>query len=99
LPFFRFPALHFSTGDSFKNAQYLVELKLSSNKTQMEQRKTAIVTGANFGLGFETAKRIAGQEEWSVVLACRSVERGEQAAKKIIKESKNNNVSAVAQQK
>lgn len=59
----------------------------------MEQR-TAIVTGANFGLGFETAKKIAAHAGWSVVLACRSTERGEQAAKKIVKETKNDKVSA-----
>ncbi len=60
--------------------------------TTMEQRKTAIVTGANLGLGYETAYWIAQQEGWTVVLACRSVERGQEAANKIITETKNDNV-------
>ncbi len=61
----------------------------------MEQRKTAIITGGNLGLGFETAKWIAHNEEWAVVLACRSIERGQEAANKIIKQTKNNNVCLV----
>jgi NAD(P)-dependent dehydrogenase (short-subunit alcohol dehydrogenase family) len=44
--------------------------------------KTAIVTGANAGIGYETAKALAGKEA-RVILACRSRERGEAALKKI----------------
>ena len=44
--------------------------------------KTAIVTGANSGIGLETAKALAGKGA-QVVLACRSLERGEQAAREI----------------
>jgi len=47
--------------------------------------KRAIVTGANIGLGYQTARELAraGAE---VVLACRSVERGAAAAERIQKE-------------
>jgi len=47
--------------------------------------KRAIVTGANIGLGYQTARELAraGAE---VVLACRSVERGAGAAERIHKE-------------
>jgi NAD(P)-dependent dehydrogenase (short-subunit alcohol dehydrogenase family) len=41
-----------------------------------------IVTGANSGCGLETARQL-GQQGATVILACRSVERGEAAAKKV----------------
>ncbi|WP_336361400.1 oxidoreductase [Haladaptatus sp. ZSTT2] len=44
--------------------------------------KTAVVTGANSGLGFETARAFA-QKGAHVVLACRSVERGQAARDEI----------------
>lgn len=44
--------------------------------------KRAIVTGANIGLGFQTARELA-RAGAQVVLACRSVERGEKAAERI----------------
>ena len=39
---------------------------------------TAIVTGANSGIGFETVRGLAGRG-WRVVMACRDVEKGEAA--------------------
>ena len=50
--------------------------------------KRAIVTGANSGLGFQTARELA-RAGVEVVLACRSGERGEAAARKILSESYN----------
>ncbi len=44
--------------------------------------KRAVVTGANIGLGFQTARELARAGAW-VVMACRSMERGEAAAAKI----------------
>ncbi|WP_338728444.1 oxidoreductase [Haladaptatus sp. DJG-WS-42] len=44
--------------------------------------KTVVVTGANSGIGFETARAFA-QKGAHVVLACRSVERGQTASDEI----------------
>ena len=47
--------------------------------------KRAIVTGANIGLGYQTARALA-RAGAQVVLACRSVERGTTAAERILQE-------------
>ncbi len=53
--------------------------------------KTAIITGANTGIGLETAVDFA-QRNGRVVLACRSEEKGEAAVELVKKRSGNNNV-------
>ncbi|KAH1016587.1 hypothetical protein HUJ04_007783 [Dendroctonus ponderosae] len=53
--------------------------------------KTAIVTGANTGIGYETAEDLAKRGA-RVILACRDPARGEDAAKKIIQATDNKNV-------
>ena len=47
--------------------------------------KRAIITGANIGLGFQTARALA-RAGAQVVMACRSTERGEAAARRIREE-------------
>jgi NAD(P)-dependent dehydrogenase (short-subunit alcohol dehydrogenase family) len=47
-----------------------------------QQGRVAVVTGANTGLGFETAQILAGRGA-SVVLAVRNVEKGKEAAARI----------------
>ena len=37
--------------------------------------KNVIITGANSGLGFETAKKIAKDKEYRLILACRTAEK------------------------
>ena len=53
--------------------------------------KTVIITGANSGIGLETAVDLAKRNA-RVILACRSVERGEKAAVEVRKRSGNDNV-------
>ncbi|MER8012430.1 oxidoreductase [Streptomyces sp. NPDC094149] len=47
-----------------------------------QKARTAVVTGANTGLGFETARALAARGA-SVVLAARDIRKGEQAAARI----------------
>lgn len=51
--------------------------------------KTAIITGANRGLGYETAKALATDPAWTVILACRDISSAIAAAQQI-KESTGN---------
>lgn len=49
----------------------------------MEATKTFIVTGGNTGLGLECASALATDKSVSVVIACRDVQQGEQAARSL----------------
>ncbi|RYG96856.1 SDR family NAD(P)-dependent oxidoreductase [archaeon] len=49
--------------------------------------KVYIVTGANTGIGYETAKHLV-RMNGTVVMACRSADRAQEAKDKIIHETK-----------
>ena len=57
--------------------------------------RTVIITGANSGLGFETAKKIASNKDYEVILACRNMEKASLAKEQIIKEVGNNNIQVL----
>lgn len=54
--------------------------------------KNVIITGANSGLGLETAKKIAKDKEYRLILACRNPEKGKRAKEIIVSETLNENV-------
>jgi NAD(P)-dependent dehydrogenase (short-subunit alcohol dehydrogenase family) len=58
------------------------DMKWTERDIPNQKGKVAVVTGANTGLGFETARALAEQGA-SVVLAVRDVEKGKQAAARI----------------
>ncbi|KAJ8913840.1 hypothetical protein NQ315_003749 [Exocentrus adspersus] len=53
--------------------------------------KTVIITGANGGIGKETAREVAKRGA-RVIMACRNMETGKQAKDEIIESTKNENV-------
>ncbi|KAG7364713.1 short chain dehydrogenase [Nitzschia inconspicua] len=55
------------------------------NSTLVSTSKVAVVTGSNTGVGFETAKALAVDHGFQVIIACRSAEKAKQACDNIIK--------------
>ena len=55
------------------------------NQIPNQPGKVAIVTGANTGLGLETAKALV-QKEMKVIMACRNLEKGNKAKNDILRE-------------
>ncbi|RUS76525.1 hypothetical protein EGW08_015718 [Elysia chlorotica] len=53
--------------------------------------KTVVITGANTGIGKQTARDLA-RRGGRIILACRDVVKGEAAAREIIRDTGNNNV-------
>jgi len=70
-------------------------MKWSYDDMPEQVGKTAIVTGANTGIGFETARALAKKGS-RVVLACRSREKGDAAVAKIAAEKPKGNVKFAA---
>ncbi|EDW54650.1 GM18707 [Drosophila sechellia] len=59
-------------------------------ETKMEG-KTVIITGANSGIGKETAKDLAGRGA-RIIMACRNLETANAVKDEIVKETKNNKI-------
>ena len=61
-----------------------------------KSEKTALVTGANSGVGFETAAQLAEDGWGKVILACRSVEKAETARSQLVKRTGNDPFAVLA---
>ncbi|RGP79499.1 hypothetical protein FLONG3_2247 [Fusarium longipes] len=59
--------------------------------------KTFVITGANSGIGLETARHLVELDAAKVILACRSIEKGEQAKKSIEESTGKHNIVEVWQ--
>ena len=57
--------------------------------------KNVVITGANSGLGYETAKKIARDREYRIILACRNAERAAAARDRIIAETGNEHIETM----
>jgi len=55
--------------------------------------KVVIVTGANVGLGYETAKHFASMDPAKLILACRNVQKGDAAVTEILKSTSCSSVA------
>ena len=78
---------------AFFTSLYLIRKFMAGAACKSKARldgKTVIITGANTGIGLETAVEMAKRNA-RVILACRSVERGEKAAVEVRKRSGNDN--------
>ncbi len=64
------------------------------NDIPSQAGKVVVVTGGNSGLGFETAKVLA-QKGAEVILACRSVDKGETAKEAILKEFREAKIATI----
>ncbi|XP_023231445.1 retinol dehydrogenase 14-like isoform X5 [Centruroides sculpturatus] len=62
-----------------------------SYSSETMKGKTVIITGANSGIGKETARELA-RHNAKIILACRSIKRGTEAANEIITTTGNSNV-------
>lgn len=66
-------------------------MSFTADSMPSQAGKTFIVTGANAGLGYQTALALA-KKEATVVLACRSEAKAEKAKSKILKSAPNANL-------
>ncbi len=48
-----------------------------------QEKSTVVITGASSGVGLQAAKALANHRDWYVVMACRNLEKAEQAAQDV----------------
>jgi retinol dehydrogenase-12 len=74
------------------NSLFFVHLPLAQKSLE---GKTIVITGANVGLGYECAIQLAKCKPKVLILACRSVDKANAAAKEIIAQSGFHNVQVM----
>jgi len=67
-------------------SEYKKSRKWTAQDIPLQTGRVAIVTGANSGLGFYTTKALA-KKGARIIMACRNLERGEEARQKILRMS------------
>jgi retinol dehydrogenase 12 len=85
-----FPIVFVLTGFILLSKRFYFDGGRCKSKRRLDG-KTAIVTGANAGIGYETALDLAKRGA-RVILACRDSKRAETAAAQIRKQTGNGNV-------
>jgi NAD(P)-dependent dehydrogenase (short-subunit alcohol dehydrogenase family) len=66
----------------------------STEQAPSQHGRVAVVTGANGGLGYETALGLA-RKDFEVILACRNLEKAEAARSRILREYPNGQVNCM----
>lgn len=69
-------------------------MSFNINTTPSQKGRIAVVTGANIGLGYETALALAAKE-MEVVLACRNMQKAEAAKSNILKQHPNATINCI----
>src|SRR6056297_1960788 len=80
-----------SWNESLDPQLLLAEGHINTNKQQRDYMKTAILTGANSGIGKQTAQALAGNG-YQVVMICRNRDKAENARREIIDETGNDRI-------
>lgn len=63
--------------------------ELIPSDEEMNKNRVALITGANSGIGFEIAARIASEGFGKVILAVRSIEKGKDAVTRLLRRVEN----------
>ncbi|KAJ2475433.1 hypothetical protein EV174_005279, partial [Coemansia sp. RSA 2320] len=77
--------LDWTTASASSRIDQIIRDSLDHQAEASEQR-TAVVTGANSGIGYETAKAL-GRAGYFTILACRSMELGSEAVERLERET------------
>jgi len=80
------------TSRKWINVENVPGLDISSKKLDGQ---VIVITGGNTGLGFCAAKELARRNPAAVILACRNVVAGNEAARQIMKETGHSNVKCM----
>jgi len=71
---------------------YVAGNVLDFGRSILKLPKTVIITGANSGIGFSACKELAATNQWNVIMACRSLAKGNEALKQISEKAGRSNV-------